>query len=266
VTLAKIAALLNKPADASRYTQEAGDVKTAFNQALYHPSTKSYDRGSQTANAMPLYLGLVPEQDRASVLENLVADIHAHKDHVTAGDIGFHYVVAALSRYGRSDVLYDMLMRTDSPSYGYQLSKGATTLTEAWDADPTSSQNHFMLGHAEDWFYRGLAGIDFDLSRAKPERIRLAPALTSGAKQASATVKTVLGTIQSSWSRSSEGWSAEFVVPAGAQATLILPAGATSNSTHLHGIGRDSEEPAGNGPHTESWVLGSGTYRFTGHL
>ncbi len=98
------------------------------------------------------------------MLEALVADFRAHNNHVTAGDVGFHYVVDALLEGGRSDVLYDMLERTDTPSYGYQLAKGATALTEAWDADPNSSQDHFMLGHAEEWFYRGLGGINVDLS------------------------------------------------------------------------------------------------------
>ena len=266
VTLAHIATLLDKPGDAERYAAEAVAVKSAFNQALYNANTRSYDQGSQTANAMPLYLGLVPEQDRASVLANLVADIRARKNHVTAGDIGFHYVVGALMKYGRSDVLYDMVTRTDSPSYGYQLSKGATTLTEAWDTNPNSSQNHFMLGHAEEWFYRGLAGIDFDLSRKESEQIRLQPALNSGAPDASATLDTVLGTVGASWQRSGKDWSADFVVPAGASATLVLPKGVTSKEAGIHEIANDRDEPDGITPATEKWLLGSGTYRFTGHL
>ena len=120
---------------------------------------------------MPLVLGLVPENLRQAVLENLIKDIRAHGNHVTAGDIGFHYVVRALTDNGRSDVLFEMLSRDDSPSYGYQLERGATTLTEAWDANPGSSQNHFMLGHAEEWFYRGLAGIDVDMSRPDSRQI-----------------------------------------------------------------------------------------------
>jgi hypothetical protein len=266
VTLAHIATLLNKPADARRFTTEADALKIAFNQAHYHPDAATYDRGSQTANAMPLYLGLVPENDRASVLANLVADIRAHNNHVTAGDIGFHYVVGALLKYGRSDVLYDMVTRTDPPSYGYQLFKGATALTEAWDTNPDDSQNHFMLGHAEEWFYRGLAGIDFDLSRTEMERVRLRPALASGAPDASATLSTVVGTIASSWHRSGKDWLAEFVIPAGAHATLILPVGAASNDSQGLGIAIETDETAGIIPHTEKWLLGSGTYKFTGHI
>ena len=42
------------------------------------------------------------------------------------------------------------------------------------------SQDHFMLGGAEEWFYRGLGGIDFDMSRAKDERITIRPADDGG--------------------------------------------------------------------------------------
>jgi hypothetical protein len=266
VTLARIASILKKSADSEKYSTEADEVKTAFNRALYHADTKTYDRGSQTANAMPLYLGLVPDQDRLSVLANLIADIRKQNNHVTAGDVGFHYVVGALSQFGRSDVLYDMVTRTDPPSYGYQLSKGATALTEAWDTNPGSSQNHFMLGHAEEWLYRGLAGIDFDLSRSEADRIRLRPALDSGAPDASATLNTALGTIGSSWRRNGDAWSAEFVIPAGAQATLILPVGATSSAANTTGKHAENNEDLGTGVHTEKWLLGSGSYRFAGHL
>ena len=200
-TLAAIASLLGNEADAASFGKEAGDVRESFNSHLLHADTATYDRGSQTAQAMPLVLGLVPENLRQAVLENLIKDIRAHGDHVTAGDIGFHYVVRALTDNGRSDVLFDMLSRDDSPSYGYQLERGATTLTEAWDANPGSSQNHFMLGHAEEWFYRGLAGIDVDLSRPESRQIAIRPAFLAKVPEVQAEVHTVLGTVESSWTR-----------------------------------------------------------------
>jgi hypothetical protein len=70
--------------------------------------------------------------------------------------------------------MLDMLERTDSPSYGYQLAKDATSLTEAWDANPSASQDHFMLGHAEKWFYRGLGGLT-SISRPKAPTASIAP-------------------------------------------------------------------------------------------
>jgi len=228
-TLAKIAAVLGRPEDARQYDEQANAVRDAFNAALFHADTNTYDRNSQTANAMPLALGMVPPDSRAAVLQSLVDDIQARGFHVTAGDIGFHYVVRALTDGGRSDVLARMLAVTTSPSYGYQLVHGATTLTEAWDSNPDSSQNHFMLGHAEEWFYRGLAGIDFDLSRPPDEQIRIAPFLpdvdVKAAEQAAASMQTPLGLISSAWTVSGERATLLITVPPNSSALVDLPPG-----------------------------------------
>ena len=204
--------------------RKLGDIRVSFNGHLLHADTATYERGSQTAQAMPLVLGLVPENLRQGVLENLINDIRAHGDHVTAGDIGFHYVVQALIDNGRSDVLFDMLSRDDSPSYGYQLERGATTLTEAWDANPRSSQNHFMLGHAEEWFYRGLAGIDVDLSRPESRQITIRPAFLARVPESNTpNYRPALGTVKSSWSRNGTKVVWRVRVPVGSHAIVVLP-------------------------------------------
>jgi hypothetical protein len=241
-TLSQIAELLNKPADAQSFREEADAVRSAINTHFLHLDTGLYDRGSQTANAMPLALGIVPDDLKATVMNRLVENIREHGNHVTAGDIGFHYEVRALTDGGRSDVLNDLLSRTDSPSYGYQLMKGATTLTEAWDTDPDSSQNHFMLGHAEEWFYRGLAGIDFDLSRPITSRIVIRPSLVTGTREASARYDSVLGKIVSHWSRNATGVTLDITIPPGSSATIYLP---TNKSESVRESGRPLTLAAG---------------------
>jgi alpha-L-rhamnosidase len=221
--LARIATILEKPADAAQFSSLAAAVKASINAHFFHAEADNYDKGSQTANAMALALDIVTEDHRAGVLSNLIADIRGHQNHVTAGDIGFHYVVRALTDSGRSDVLYDMLMRTDSPSYGYQLSHGATALTEAWDANPSSSQDHFMLGHAEEWFYRGLAGIDFDLDREQSKRIWIHPQIVGDIHFASASYKSVLGNIASHWQRDGDTLQLDVTIPPGTTATVSIP-------------------------------------------
>ncbi len=261
--LAQIAALLGHTEDAAAYLRQAGEVRDAFNARLFNPKTNQYDRGSQTANALPLALGMVPAGHEQAVLENLVADIHAHSDHVTAGDIGFHYVVRALSDFHRSDVLAAMLSRTNSPSYGYQLSRGATTLTEAWDTNPDSSQNHFMLGHGEEWFYRGLAGLSFDLARSPEDAITLAPSLLPGVAAASASYRSPMGWIHIAWNRFGTGGSVELTVPPGAQALLLLPAATAwleSGKSPSGAAGVLDIKQTAAGPRLR---LGSGTYRFS---
>jgi alpha-L-rhamnosidase len=223
LTLAKIARVLERATDAERYASEAAAATKIFNARLFNHTTNQYDRGSMTAQAMPLAIGLVPEDRRAAVLENLVADIRAHGNHVTCGDVGFHYVVLALMENGRGDVLYDLLTRTDSPSYGYQLAQGATALTEAWDANPDKSQNHFMLGQAETWLYGGLGGIRIDLDRPADSWIRIAPQAVAGVESTAVRYDSVLGEIVSSWRRGEGRLHLEVEVPAGAAAQIEIP-------------------------------------------
>lgn len=222
--LQRVASLLGKRPEAAAYSRKAAQVRKAFNAKLFNAQTHQYDAGSQTANAMPLAIGLVPDSERAAVLANLVEDIRKHNNHVTAGDVGFHYVVTALLEAGRSDVLFDMISRDDNPSYGYQLKRGATTLTEAWDTNPKSSQNHFMLGHIEEWFHRGLAGIDIDLSRQNKERIIIRPAIVGGVTWVLDRQDSVFGKIVSEWKREDTKLLLNVSIPANQTATVFVPA------------------------------------------
>jgi alpha-L-rhamnosidase len=263
--LERISKILDKPKEAAGFASRAADVKASFNQHLFHAATDSYDRGSQTANAMALVLDLVPDGHRAGVLNNLIRDIREHGNHVTAGDVGFHYLVRALSDGGRSDVMYTMLMLSDSPSYGYQLKTGATALTEAWDANPKSSQDHFMLGHAEEWFYRGLGGTDFNMSRESDRRIWIHPQIVGNIRSTSVEYESVLGTIGSSWHLLGDELSIDISVPPGATATVSLPVGFRSD---VRESGRDLKADLGvlsvdEKNDSVSCVVGSGNYHFS---
>jgi hypothetical protein len=268
MALSKIAAALAKAKESVSYAEEAGLVKDAFNRQLFHAETGQYDRGSQTANAMPLALGMVPAANEKAVLNNLVEDIRRHGNHVTAGDIGFHFVVRALTDYGRCDVLYDVLSRTDSPSYGYQLARGATTLTEAWDTNPDSSQNHFMLGHAQEWFFRGLAGIGVEVDRVPLERIQIRPCPVGDIESASASYSSVLGEVRSGWKRQSGRLTLRVSVPTGSVATVEIP---STNPVSVLESGRALGEARGIIRHDVTdrgavCVVGSGEYEFSSEM
>jgi alpha-L-rhamnosidase len=223
VAMQKIATLLGHSDDAASYAALAARESAAFNRRFWNAQVGYYDRDSQTANAMPLALGIVPEDKRAALLDRIVADIHAHQDHVTTGEIGYPYLLRALMEGGRDDVLLAMMLRKDPPSYGSQLVAGATALTEAWDANPKSSQDHFMLGGAEEWFYRGLGGIDFDMSRSASERITIRPQAVHGVDWVKCGYGSKLGRIESDWKRSGGDVIFEITVPAGAEAKVVLP-------------------------------------------
>lgn len=84
------ARILGRQEDAKKYADLAGAIREAFNRAFFHSETASYDRNSQTANAMPLVLGLTPQEKRSAVVETLTRGVRENGNRVTAGDVGFH--------------------------------------------------------------------------------------------------------------------------------------------------------------------------------
>jgi len=222
----RAARLLGRTAEADRYAVLASEVKTAFNRTYLNAKTGAYGTGSQTAQAMPLVDDLCPIADRPRVLAALVNDVERRGNQQTAGDIGYHYLVQALLDGGRSDLLFAMTNRTESPSYGAQLARGATSLTEAWDADPASSQNHCMLGHIEEWFYAGLAGIETDATH-----ISIRPRPVGDLTWVKAWHDTVRGRVESSWEKGAAGFELKLRIPANTHATVYLPGGTREQIT-----------------------------------
>jgi hypothetical protein len=246
----------------------AGEVRTAFNALFFHRDTGQYDAGSQTAQAMPLVLGLVEQDQQASVLQTLVRSIRANGNRVTAGDVGFMYVVRALTEAGRSDLLYDMVTQTNGPGYADQLRKGATTLTEAWDANPSSSQNHCMLGHAEEWFYTGLAGIRPDPSAPGFKKFIISPAMVGDLTWVKAHHDSPYGRIESSWNKSGNRLTLDVAVPPNTTATIHVPTGDPAtvreggkSTMKVHGL-----KFLGMEQRAAMFGAGSGRYQFTSEL
>ena len=223
-TLVKISRILGHLQAAWHFSAEARDVRAAFNRRFYHPATGQYDRGSQCANAMALATGLVREINRSKVLHNLIANIVKHKYHTTAGDIGFHYVVQALTDADQSELLYKMATQTTPPSYGYQIAHGATALTEAWNCNAGDSQDHFMLGHIEQWFFQGLGGIRLDMARKPGRQLEIRPEIVDNLKWVKVSYDSVLGKIVSNWRLANHQVTLHIVVPPNIRAQIYIPA------------------------------------------
>ena len=266
--LEQMARLLDKPAEAESLAKLAGEVRTAFNKKFFHPETNRYDRNSQTGNAMPLMLGLAPDDRRAAVLDNLVQLLRTNGNRVNAGDIGFMYLVHALSDAGHGNVLYDMVCQEDGPGYMHQLQKGATSLTETWDAFPGWSQNHCMLGHAEEWFYRGLGGIVPDPSAPGFKRFAVKPQVVGNLAGATVNYDSVFGRITSDWKREGKTFVLKVAVPPNTTAVVHVPA------VDPDAV-QESNRPAAQADgvrflRTEGdsavFEVGSGEYRFTSRM
>jgi len=225
--LSKIAQLLGKSDDAQSYSQLAGQIKDAFNRKFLDPNTGDYANGSQTANAMALFLDLVPKDRRDDVIRNLQNDIvYTHNTHVTAGFIGIKYLLPLLTSIGRSDLAYELATQTTYPSWGYMLERGATTLWEIWQEKTGPSMNshdHAMLGSVGAWYYQALAGINLGSDGAGYRHLRIEPQVVEDLTWVSATVETIRGRVSSSWTHSPGVTTLEVTIPVGSDARVVIP-------------------------------------------
>ena len=221
--LAKIAQVIGRDDQVEILREKAKRIREAFNRRFLSNDGGAYDRGSQTACAMPLVNHIVPQESITTVSEHLVKDVKDHQYQITAGDIGHVYVLRALSEMGADEVILNSIRREKKFGYLYQLAMGASTLTEAWNADTSQSQNHFMLGHAMEWFYTSLAGIQFDERFPKYHQVVIHPKPVGDIDWVSATYQTIFGKLEVSWILAEEQFTLELTIPMNMTALVMLP-------------------------------------------
>ncbi|MFC4595480.1 family 78 glycoside hydrolase catalytic domain [Sphingobium tyrosinilyticum] len=236
-TLAQIARLLRKTADARRYDAMADRILPAFNAAYFDLAANIYCTPKkvgyrQTSNLMPLALGMVPKGHEAAVFANLVADIEKRGPALNTGAIGTKLILPTLTKFGRPDLAYALLTRTEYPSWGYWVSQGATSSWEVWSVKGLEQTlDHPFLGTFDEWLYQHLAGIQ----AAAPgyRNVRIAPFFPQGLEHVSASIKTPRGTIASSWRRDGQRIRLKLRLPEGGSSEVVLPfaAGRVSATT-----------------------------------
>lgn len=238
--LAQTAKLLGKTAEAKDYAKRAAAIRVAFNREFYNATNHYYATDSQCANATALVMNLCEPQNRAAVLNSIVADVKQRG--LTAGDVGYRYLLRALADGGRSDVIFAMNNQSERPGYGYQLKQGATSLTEAWDARRSSSQNHFMLGQIMEWFYGDLAGIAPDPNAPGFASVIIKPQPVGDVTWARASFNSIRGKISCAWERTGSDFVLRLIIPPGTIATVHLP---SRIRTHLSESGKKWQHAGG---------------------
>ncbi|MDE6066599.1 MAG: family 78 glycoside hydrolase catalytic domain [Duncaniella sp.] len=248
--MAKFARVLGLDGEAGEWDADGQKVKEAFNNRflnrrpatsqvpghILYPDSTCYDNGTLTANLLPLAFDMVPEEYRQTIADNIIKTIITDNGgRISCGVIGVNWLMRELSRMGRGDVAEVLASNTAYPSYGYMLSKGATTIWELWNGDTASramnSCNHVMLlGDLIAWMYRDLGGIN----PAAPgyKEILLSPDFSiDKLTYARATYNTPYGLVESAWRKNPMRleWTVE--VPCNASALISLPASAECDTT-----------------------------------
>ena len=219
--VSQTAALLGKNDDARRYATLADQIRDAFNKRNLNPETGWYVSNSQSGQAVPLALGLVPENLRPQVLGRLVESITARNGHVGAGIVGLLPLFQALMENGRDDLAYLMLTREDFPGWLHMVNSGATSIWEVWNGD--GSRNHPTLGCIGVWFYEGLGGIRLDPAAPAFKRLIIKPAVVGDLAWVKCSYSSVHGKIESHWRREGGKLRLEVTIPANTTATIYVP-------------------------------------------
>jgi hypothetical protein len=264
--LARAAEMLGQPGEAKHFDELAEEIRAAFNRQFFNPATGQYATGSQCANSLAVVMNLAEPANRAAVIDAIAADVRGRGNALTAGDVGYRYLLRALAENGRSDVIFDMNNQSDKPGYGYQLKMGATSLTEKWDAGVGSfgSQNHFMLGQINEWFFHDLAGIQPDSQSPGFKHFNIHPDIVGDLTEVQAGYDSVRGKIVSEWRLTKNRVQLHVVIPANTTATIALPTTDPNSVTESGKRLADSSEIAlvSFQNNRASYQAGSGDYTF----
>lgn len=258
--MSKISDLVGNTEGFEKYSQLAQGVKDAINARFLNKATQSYDTNSQTANALPVYLGIVPEEYKQGVIENLANNVRSRDYHLTSGEVGLKPALVVLSENGYADLAYKMVANKTQPSYYYFVTIGKTSLPEAWNGG--ASQNHCMLGHGEGWLYQYLGGIrNVGIGYDKSE---IGPYIPEDLTSSDVSTATPYGKIRSAWTRDGYNLSLHAEVPVGTTSTIIIPAVSLNSITEG---GKPLSEADGVVSYSisnkvASIVVGSGSYDF----
>ena len=257
--MSDMATAVHRDAEGLAYTEKFERLRTAFTREFVKAGG-AVGSGSQTSLLLPLYLDLLSDAERPAALAALVKDIEAHRGHLTTGFLGTPFLLFTLAKEGRSDVAYQLLLNQTYPSWGYMLSKGATTWWERWNGDSgdpaMNSFNHYAFGSVVAWVYRSVAGIDSGAPGFKEIVIR--PRHDVHMNAARGEYDSVYGTIVSDWSVTAYGFVHKVVIPPNTKATVYLPA-----ASQITEGGKPVEVKPGPDK-TVIVSIGSGSYEFRG--
>ncbi len=233
--MSEMAHAIGKEADAKRYESVVQNIRAAF-QTAYIKDDGEVGTGTQTSYVVALYTKMAPATLEPLLVDRLVKDIESRNWHLSTGFLGTPFLLFTLSDHGRSDVAYRLLLNDTYPSWGYMLSKGATTWWERWNGDTgdpsMNSYNHYAFGSVIAWVYRYAAGIDTTLNGPGFKEIVIHPHLDAQMTSARAEYDSIYGKIISDWKGSRSGpFSLQVTIPANTTAKVFLPAIAGASLT-----------------------------------
>jgi len=217
-------------------TEAAEHYTAVYNQkkALYNSTFVNADgtlkEATQAVCLYALYTDLVDNTE--PVINQLVANIERNGNKLQTGFLGTAIIMPTLSKIGRTDIAYKLLLQHENPSWLYSVDQGATTIWERWNSYTVSdgfgsvsmnSFNHYSYGSVLGWMFSDMAGIDYDTNTPGFKSIVISPEFDPSLPTVNAKFNSPYGEIVSDMNYNAGVWNFKTTIPANTTATIILP-------------------------------------------
>lgn len=218
----RIAGLLGKDNDVKAFDYEIGYAQKKIHEAWFNPEDTTYANGEQVYLIFPLKTGITPESLRNAVFEKYVETLlEKDKGHLNTGMIGTQIMTDYLLETDRNDLVDTYVNKKTFPGWGYMVEKGATTCWEQWNG--YFSQIHSCFPYIGGWFFRGLAGIQWDPEAPGFKHVILRPGLVNSVSWVKCSYESPYGKIDSNWKIENDLFTWNVRVPPNSSATVYVP-------------------------------------------
>ena len=261
--MSKVAGLVGKDNESAALAGLADRVRAAFNREFVSPAGRVVS-STQTGYLLALAFDLLPEDVRPYAVGQLVKEIEKRDWHLSTGFVGTPLLAPTLTRYGRTDVAYKLLLQDTYPSWFYPILQGATTMWERWNSYTKdggfgdagmNSFNHYAYGAIGEWLYATVAGIDVDPEEPGYKHIILRPEPGGDLTFARGELRSIHGLIRSHWRIEDGVLTYEAAIPANTRATVLLPMASSEGVT-------ESGKPLAEVPGISDMRMASGKLAF----
>ena len=251
----KIAQLLGKPEDASRYATQKQVLQKKVHDTFFNETNNTYGTGTQIDLAFPMIAGVVPKDKWQAVEQSLYKETEVNrKGHLATGLVGLPVLTQWIVQNEAADLMYTMLKKRDYPGYLYMIDNGATTTWEHWNG--SRSHIHNCYNAIGSWFYQAVGGINRAEDVPGYRKIRIHPQIPKGVTWAKTSKETPFGTVVVNWKLNGNTMEMEIEIPVGSEAEVVLPEEAKNVS--VNGLEYDREANK-----EKSLNLQSGKYTLT---
>lgn len=206
-----------------------------INMTYYSNEEGNPNHPSQTAYALAIDFGLIPEEKLTRAAECLKQAIEERGGKLSVGFLGISHLAPALTKVGYKNLAYALLEQEENPSWLYSVKNGATTIWERWNSYIAetgefgdvnmNSFNHYAYGAIGEWMYHTILGINTSdkLGETGYKKIILTPSFGGTLTCAKGCYESAYGRISSAWELKDNCFIYECSIPANTTATLYLP-------------------------------------------